>query len=284
MQIAVASGKGGTGKTTLATNLAHYLKKITDKKITLLDCDVDEPNSHLFLHPRWTEEWKVTLPVPVYTPTDCSSCGMCADICQYGALALIKDKILVFPELCHGCGGCLLVCPTRSLTESEREIGHVQKGEAKGGILLYHGLLRIGEAMSPPLIRSVKEYIDSTAITIIDCPPGTSCPVIQSIKGSDFVLLVTEPTPFGLNDLKLSVDMVRALKIPFALVINRSTLGDRSVWKYCQNEGIKVLAEIPNDRSIAMAYSKGRLILEYFPEYEDYLAQTVNGMKEVLPW
>jgi len=266
MIIAIASGKGGTGKTTMATNLAMSLAR-RNQAVQLLDCDVEEPNCHLFLRPQIETTEAVGLPVPRVDEQKCTGCGQCARICQFSAIACVKKKVLVFPELCHGCGGCVRVCPEGAITEVDREIGVVETGRADG-IEFIHGRLRIGEAMSPPLIRAVKAKIDSTGTSIIDAPPGTSCPVIEATRDSDVCLLVTEPTPFGLNDLKLAVGMVRTLGIPHGVIINRADVGDRKVIDYCRSEGIEILMEIPDDRRIARGYSRGELIVDVVPEYE----------------
>ncbi|MDZ7262153.1 MAG: ATP-binding protein [candidate division KSB1 bacterium] len=264
MIISVASGKGGTGKTTIATNLALSL----DGQVQFFDCDVEEPNAHIFLKPHITKTKIFGTPVPLVDKTQCTYCGKCGEICQYHAIVVIKENVLVFPELCHSCGGCWLVCPENAISQTEREVGVIEQGTVQG-MEFYHGKLRIGEALSPPLIRAVKKYIDPSKIVIIDAPPGTSCPVIESVKRSDFVLLVTEPTPFGLNDLVLAVEVVRALQIPCGVVVNRSDIGDRRVQEYCQRENIPVLMEIKNDRKIAEAYSNGIPLVEVFPEYKD---------------
>ena len=266
MIIAIASGKGGTGKTTVATNLAMSLAR-RKQTVQLLDCDVEEPNCHLFLRPEIETTETVGLPVPRVDEALCTGCGQCAGICQFSAIVCIKKKVLVFPELCHGCGGCHRVCPEGAITEVDRQIGVVETGRA-GGIEFIHGCLRIGEAMSPPLIRAVKNHISGGGTSIIDAPPGTSCPVIEAVRDSEVCLLVTEPTPFGLNDLKLAVGMVRALGIPCGVVINRADVGDRKVVDYCRGQGIEILMEIPDDRRIARGYSRGELIVDVVPEYE----------------
>ena len=281
MQIAIASGKGGTGKTTVATNLAYFLREYEQKNVTLIDCDVEEPNSHLFFNPIWQTSEKITVPVPIVNHDNCTGCGKCADICEFNAIACIKGKVLVFPELCHGCGGCVLVCPEGAITEGEREIGYAEAGESNG-LKIKHGRLRVGEAMSPPLIKAVRGSISKDELVLIDCPPGTSCPVIQAIRDCDFVLLITEPTPFGLNDLKLAVEMVRELGLPFAVGINRSTIGDRAVWDYCAEENIPIILEIPNDRQIAEAYSRGKLLLQVLPHYKKNFANLFEYLKGVV--
>ena len=263
MVISVASGKGGTGKTTIAINLALSLKNVR-----YMDCDVEEPNGHIFLKPKIKERLSVGIPVPQVDDSKCTYCGMCAEACEYNAIVVVKERVLVFPELCHGCGGCSYVCPAGAIKEVEREIGVIEKGMA-GNIEFVHARLNVGEPMAPPLIRKEKNFINDSKTTIIDSPPGTSCPVVESVEGTNFCILVTEPTPFGLNDLKLAVGMVRILDIPFGVVINLSDIGTREVWDYCSQENIPVLMEIPYNRKIAELYSKGVPLTELLPEYEE---------------
>lgn len=265
MIISVASGKGGTGKTTIATNLALSL----NGSVQFLDCDVEEPNSHIFLKPDIRENEIVGIPVPEVDASRCTYCGKCGEICQYSAIVVISKNVLTFPELCHGCGGCFLVCPEGAISEKDRQIGVVEKGEASK-IAFVHGRLQIGAAISPPLIKAVKKHVDKAKTVIIDAPPGTSCPVIEAVKESDFCILVTEPTPFGLNDLRLAVEMVRILKIPFGVIINRADEGDEGVKEYCSRENIPILMEIKTERKIAEAYSRGIPIVEIMPEYRKY--------------
>jgi len=262
MILAVASGKGGTGKTTVAVNLARTLG--TD--VGLLDCDVEEPNAHLFLKTGREEEEVVVIPVPEVNETLCDGCGECGKFCAYHAIVSFGTTPLVFPEMCHGCGGCARVCPRRAIREIDRRIGVVMTAKSDN-ITLVQGRLDVGVTISPPLIRAVKARLPEGLTAILDAPPGTSCPVISTIRGADYVLLVTEPTPFGLHDLKLAVDMVRVLGLPFGVVVNRDGIGDDRVQSYCASEGIRVLLEIPDDRRIAEAYSRGRLIVEALPEY-----------------
>ena len=243
MIISIASGKGGTGKTTVATNMAVSL----GSDVQLLDCDVEEPNSHLFLKPEFSETKTIYAPVPEVDKEKCTLCGKCGEICQFKAIVVIGETVLPFHELCHSCGGCMEVCPENAISEVGRELGVIQKGH-RNGIEFIHGRLRVGEAMSPPLIKKVRALTDPNKLTIIDAPPGTSCPVIESMRNTDFVLLVTEPTPFGLHDLKLAAGAVRLLNIPHGLVINRSDMGDDQVQAYAEREGIPVLLEIPFDR------------------------------------
>ena len=265
MIISVASGKGGTGKTTVAVNLALSLVHITP--VQFLDCDVEEPNAFFFLKPHISESRVVFLPVPEISEDKCTYCGKCAEICAYNAMAVLEDAVLVFPELCHGCGGCCLLCPEDAIREQGQRIGVLELGAANN-IQFLGGKLDIGQAMSPPLIRAVKKLINNHRTVIIDVPPGTSCPVVEAVKESDFTLLVTEPTPFGLNDLKLAVETLRKLKIPFGVVINRSGIGDKKVQEYCREEHIPILMTIPMDRNIAVAYSTGKTIIETQPSYQ----------------
>jgi len=267
MKIAIASGKGGTGKTTIATNLACSIARM-GKTVQYLDCDVEEPNGHIFLKPDIEETQTATIGVPEVDNELCNGCGKCGQLCQYSAIICLKDKPLVFDQLCHSCGGCVLVCPTGAIKEKPKEIGFADFGSANG-VKFGQGRLKIGDIHTPSLIKRVKSNSIDEGVVIIDVPPGTSCPVIEAIKGSDFVLLVTEPTPFGLNDLKLAVSMVKELKLPFAVVINQSDLGDDQVHQYCDGENIQIILEIPNDRRIAEAYSVGKMIIDILPEYKE---------------
>jgi MinD superfamily P-loop ATPase len=266
VKLVIASGKGGTGKTTIATNLALTL---ADKggKIQLLDCDVEEPNCHIFLKPEIEKASPVTVSMPKVIEEKCTGCGICADVCEFKAIAVIKGTVLIFPELCHSCGACILFCPEDAFLEVSREVGIIEEGKADG-VRFIHGLLNIGELMSPAVIRGVKKAADAADIVILDSPPGTSCPVIEAVKDADFVLLVTEPTPFGLNDLELAVGMVRELNIAFAVAINRSDVGNEDVKKYCKKEKIEIVMEIPDDRGIAEAYSRGEMVIHALPEYQ----------------
>jgi MinD superfamily P-loop ATPase len=270
MKIAIASGKGGTGKTTVATNLAYAASR-DGRSVAYLDCDVEEPNGHIFLKPHIRRSRTATRGVPEVDAQKCNHCGECGRICRFSAIVCIRDKVLVYPDLCHNCGGCMLVCPTGAVRETPHPMGRLEAGRA-GAVEFVHGLLNVGEAMSPPLIRQVKAAAPEADLVVIDSPPGTSCPVIESIRGADFVILVTEPTPFGLNDLKLAVEMVEALALPFGVVINRADLGDDRTGEYCRARGIEVLAEIGDDRRIAEAYSRGELVCEALPEYEAFYA------------
>ncbi len=276
MIISIASGKGGTGKTTVATNLAVSL----GSDVQILDCDVEEPNSHLFIQPTIEEVETLTTPVPEVDMEKCNLCGKCGEICQFKAIVVIGETVLPFLELCHSCGGCMEVCPEKAITETGRELGVIERGH-RNGIEFVHGKLRVGEAMSPPLIKKVRGYARPGTLTIIDAPPGTSCPVIASMKDADFVLLVTEPTPFGLHDLKLAVGAVKMLEIPCGLVINRSDMGDDQVKKYAKEEDIPVLMEIPFDRRIAEAYSRGEMIVEVMPEWKEKFLELYNSIEKI---
>jgi MinD superfamily P-loop ATPase len=280
MIISVASGKGGTGKTTIATSLALSI----NGSVQFLDCDTEEPNAHIFLKPSIKKTEKSFIPVPKIDKEKCNYCGRCRDVCVYNAIMVIpargdqKGNILVFPQLCHGCGACAYFCPQKAIEEVDKEIGIVEIGDV-GLMQFVHGRLNIGEAMAPPLIRHVKRYINPTRVVVIDAPPGTSCPVIESLKESNFCILVTEPTPFGLNDLILAVETLRKLGIPFGVIINRSDLGDKKTDEYCKNENISILMRIPFKKEIAVAYSKGVPIVEAFPEYRKDFEDLFNTIK-----
>jgi len=278
LRIAIASGKGGTGKTTVATNLARAAAS-SGYQVSYLDCDVEEPNGHIFLTPVIEKTSTVSVPVPHVDEGKCTVCGKCNDICQYSAIAVFGKTVLTFPNLCHGCGGCTLVCPSSAIMEGGREVGSIEQG-VSNGIRFVHGRLKIGEAMSPPLIRRVKEILPGDGFAIIDSPPGTSCPVIQSVRGSDYVVLVTEPTPFGMYDLGLAVEMLRTLRLPFGVVVNRADMGDRKVFDYCRLQGIDVLLEIPNDRRVAEAYSRGHLAVDVVPGLDTAFRQLLGTLFE----
>jgi MinD superfamily P-loop ATPase len=262
MIIAVASGKGGTGKTMVATNLALCVPAAQ-----YIDCDVEEPNGNLFLHAQIEKRWEVGIPLPHIDEDRCTLCGECAQACAFNALAVSKKRVLVFPELCHGCGVCSYVCPEGdAITEIPRRLGEVEFGGIKrekvNAIPFAQARLEIGALQTVPLIKAVKKTADPNNTVILDAPPGTSCPVVETVRGCDYCLLVTEPTPFGLNDLQLAVGLMRELGIPFGVIINRSDSGDSEVLDYCGNEEISVLMEIPFSRRLAVAYSKGIAIVE----------------------
>ncbi|MBA7623464.1 Iron-sulfur cluster carrier protein [subsurface metagenome] len=275
MITSVASGKGGTGKTTVAVNLALSLNNVQ-----LLDCDVEEPNCHIFIKPVFEHKNTVFIPIPCIDQTKCDECGRCQEVCVYNAVAIVNKKVLIFPELCHGCGSCTYFCPNDAIKEENKEIGVVEIGR-KGDIQFIHGKLNIGKMMAPPVIREVKKHINKKKTVIIDVPPGTSCPVITAIKDTDFVILVTEPTPFGLNDLSLAVEVVRKLKIPFGVIINRSDLGNKKTDEYCTGENIPILMRIPFSKKIAGIYSRGDSIVEALPEYREKFQRLFTKIKKV---
>ena len=281
MILAVASGKGGTGKTTVSVNLARVL----GSEVLLLDCDVEEPNAHLFLRGSLIQEKVVTIPIPQVDESRCDGCGECGKFCEYHAIVTFGTAPLVFPEMCHGCGGCTMVCPQKAISEIDKRIGVVERLES-GNIRLIQGRLDVGSAMAPPLIRAVKDYLKNGLPSILDAPPGTSCPVIATLRETDFVVLVTEPTPFGLHDLKIAVEMVRELGIPSGVVVTRMGIGDDRVHVYCREQKIPIILEIPDDRRIAEAYSRGELIVESLPEYRglflNLIEKTMN-LKSVEP-
>jgi len=266
MIISVASGKGGTGKTLVATSLAISLKD--SEKVQLLDCDVEEPNAHIFLKPIIIGSESVFIAVPKVDEDRCTYCGQCARVCAYHAITVLAEHVLTFTQLCHGCGACSYLCPEKAISEEGREGGVVEWGHS-GHIDFTHGKLTVGDAMAPPVIKRVKEYINPAATAIIDAPPGTSCPVVESVTGSDFCILVTEPTPFGLNDLALAVAMARELNIPFGVVINRGGVGDKKVEEYCRTENIPILLTIPLDIEIARLYSRGIALVEGMPRWRE---------------
>ena len=279
MIISVASGKGGTGKTLVATSLALSLKDLYN--IQLLDCDVEEPNDHIFMKPAITRSEAVSIPVPKVDEDKCTHCGKCAEICAYNAIAVLGEYVLTFPELCHGCGVCSYLCPEKAITETPHEIGVIETGDAEG-VSFGHGKLSIGQAMAPPVIRKVKGLIDKDNVVIIDSSPGTSCPVVEAIKDSDFCLLVTEPTPFGLNDLVLAVETVRQLGIPCGIVLNRAGVGDGKTEEYCYKENIPILLMIPLDANIATFYSQGVPLVEGMPEYEKSFVELYEKIGETV--
>lgn len=257
MKIAVASGKGGTGKTLIATNLFN----VTDNTV-FLDCDVEEPNGHLFLQAEHQKNIPVNLLVPQIDEAKCVHCGKCSEVCKFNALIAAKNKVLFFPELCHGCGSCAYFCPHQAITEVPRNIGQIEVANFKNKQALT-GRLNVGEPMAPPVIKQLKEQVKNfTQDIIIDAPPGTSCPVIEAVTGVDYVVLVTEATPFGLNDLKLAVELVRKLNIPLGIIVNKSGLGGTIISDYCREENLTLLLELPHDNEIAQKYSRGQLITD----------------------
>jgi len=279
MRIAIASGKGGTGKTTVTANLAAHLKR-SGLSVAAADCDVEEPNLHLFLKPILDHETRATVPVPQVDAHACTgdACRLCTELCRFKALIIMAGEVMVFPELCHGCGLCSLACPEKAVSETTRDIGRVRAGHA-GGIAFTDGELRIGEAMAPPLIEAVKAASPRADVELIDCPPGTSCPVIKALGGSDYVVLVTEPTPFGLHDLTLAVETLRQLGLPFGVVINRDGMGDSRVADYLEREKIAHLGSIPHSLEAAQAYSHGQLHVGNVPGFDDCYARLWENIR-----
>ncbi len=276
MIVTIASGKGGTGKTTVTTNLAASLAC----PVQVLDCDVEEPNAHLFLPAEPLKTETVTTMVPAVDPNRCIHCGACEEICQFSAIALVGDTVMTFPEMCHSCYGCQMVCASGAITDSTRELGTIVHSRFRDIELIY-GKLRIGEAMAPPLISRVKDHARKDGIVLIDAPPGTSCPMIESLKLSDAVILVTEPTPFGLNDLKLAVGAVRLMGLPFGIVINRCDSGTDATHRYAHAEGIPILMEIPDDRRIAEAYARSCLYADVLPEWQPRFKKLYEAVQDL---
>jgi MinD superfamily P-loop ATPase len=285
MIISVASGKGGTGKTTVATNLALVL----DEPSIFLDCDVEEPNAALFLSPTLAQQERVGIWVPRIDEAICTRCGRCSEVCRYNALAVTPTKVLVFDALCHGCGSCTINCPQGAIEEAFHATGALQVGVAgpKGEITFGHGILDVGQAMAPPVIRALKKQMIPKALDtqtiILDAPPGTSCPVVETMKGSDLVLMVTEPTPFGLHDLRLAVQAARdELSLPIAVVINRAGIGDQCVDDFCATEDIPILMRIPFDRRIAETYSDGVPLVQALPIYRPSFSTLLARIAQVV--
>ena len=275
MKVVVASGKGGTGKTSVAVNLAL---SVGAKQV--LDCDVEEPNVHIFLEPGATESQPVELLVPSIIEERCTFCRKCAEFCQYNALFVAGETAMVFPELCHSCGGCKLVCPDDAIEETPRVIGNIFKGRGDG-IELVYGELRIGEPLAVPIISKVKEQANQEGLVILDAPPGSACPVVEAVHGSDFCLMVTEPTPFGLHDLEVATEVVKQLGVPIGVVVNFAGIGDRGVYEFCERQGIPVLLEIPFDRRIAELYSRGVPFTEEMTEWRPRFRRLLEEMEEL---
>lgn len=277
MIIAVASGKGGTGKTLVSSSLALSLKD--EQQVQVLDCDVEEPNAHIFLKPTIRSSKTIDIPVPKIDEERCNHIGKCAEICAFNAISVTREKIIVFPELCHGCGACIYLCPENAIYEVRNKIGTLEIGDSDG-LSFVGGRLSIGQPMSPPIIRAVKNHAQVKGVVIIDVPPGTSCPVVESIKDSDFCLLVTEPTPFGFNDLVLAIDTVRLLGIPFGIVLNKAGIGDGKVDQYCKQNNIPIILTIPFDAEIASLYSRGIPLVEGKPQWKESFRQLFVRIKD----
>ena len=275
MIVTVASGKGGTGKTSVAVNMALSLGCVQ-----FLDCDVEEPNAHLLLNSDKIRTQPVHVAVPNINIALCNHCGACAKFCRYNALLSLKDEVLIFPELCHSCGGCVRVCPQKAISEEDHHIGTLSFASADGGISLVYGELEVGKPLAVPVIRAVKKQIDITKDVIVDSPPGTSCSFVETVRGSDFCILVTEPTPFGLHDLSIAVQVLRKMTVPFGVVVNRAGIGDRKIYQYLQQENIALLMEIPYDRKIAEYYSKGIPFSTEMPQWKTNFQALFKNIRE----
>jgi MinD superfamily P-loop ATPase len=273
MIVSVASGKGGTGKTSVAVNMA-----LSVGNVQLLDCDVEEPNAHLLLHPEMTKKEAVYTLIPKVDRNLCNTCGECTKFCQFNAIFVAPEKILVFPDLCSSCGGCAIVCPRKAITWEKHKIGTLNFG-ATDGVTLVYGELDVSKPLAVPVIKAVKKQIKEAETVILDSPPGTSCPFVETVSGSDFCLLVTEPTPFGLYDLKIAVEVLRKIGIPFGVAVNRAGVGDKKVYEYCNKEGIRILLEIPYERRIAELYSKGVPFSLEMPEWADKFQMLYSEIK-----
>lgn len=274
MKIAVLSGKGGTGKTTVSTNISAL-----NKNIILIDADVEEPNASIFLKPIVTEEEKIFVEYPLVNYEKCNLCGKCGELCKFNSIIPAKNTVLVFKESCHSCGGCELVCPTSAIKYEKREIGKVIKGKTKFDGYMEYGLLNIGELSGVKIIKALKDNIKDKELVIIDSPPGTSCATVAAVEDSDFAIIVTEPTPFGISDMKMVVEMLREMKIPFGVFVNKADLGDIEVYEYCRKEKIDILGEIPFDKEIAAYYSKGQLFSQYSPHYKEVFEKLLQEIK-----
>ena len=275
MRIAVASGKGGTGKTLVAINLA-----LSINANQVLDCDVEEPNDYIFLEPKVTTSEPVEVLIPEIDEEKCTYCRKCAELCQFNALFVAGETAMVFPELCHSCGGCKLVCPEGAIMEVPRSIGEIYVGDVDG-IELVYAKLNIGEALAVPIISAVKEKAQKDNLVILDSPPGSACPVVESVMGADFCVMVTEPTPFGLHDLEVAAEVVKQLGIPLGVVVNFAGIGDRGVYEYCEKMKLPILMEIPYDRKIAELYSRGIPFVKEMPEWKENFRELYEKIKEL---
>ncbi len=281
MKISIASGKGGTGKTLVATSIASSLASPAGMQVTIADCDVEEPNAYLFFPERTLMERKeCQVPVPVIDEAKCTHCGKCSDICTYHALAVLPQTVLLFPELCHGCGACAQVCQESAISEGSRSVGEIFRARS-GGVEIVWGELCPGEARTTPLIKAVKDQAGGEMV-IVDCPPGTSCSMVEAVRGTDFCLLVTEPTPFGLYDLDIALKVLEKMKVPRAVLVNKSGMGDRKVYEYLEKRSIPLLMEVPLDRKIAELYSRGEIFVTKMPEWKAKFAGMVREIEEMI--
>ena len=270
MIIAVASGKGGTGKTAVSVAFAQALAR-AGFSVSCLDCDVEAPNAHLFIQPHLDHRKQVEMLIPEVDTNLCTGCSECATVCQFHAIAVLGGQTVVFPELCHGCGSCTLVCPEHAITETPRTMGVLEGGLSPDGICFGRGLLNVGEPMAVPVITQLKKWRDymDAEVVILDAPPGASCPVVETIRGAAFVLLVTEPTPFGLHDLHQAYELTQELHIPSGLIVNRDGIGNADVDAYCQEVGLPVLLRIPLEREIGEGIAQGKTLLDIYPEFAE---------------
>jgi MinD superfamily P-loop ATPase len=282
LKISIASGKGGTGKTLVATSMAASLASPGISRVTLADCDVEEPNAYLFFPERTLlERNECSFPVPVIDELKCTNCGKCSEVCAYHALAVLPETVLLFPELCHGCGACTFICPEKAVSETTRSVGEIFQARSDGVEIIW-GELRLGEARSTPLIKAVKDRAEGETV-IVDCPPGTSCSLVEAVRGTDFCLLVTEPTPFGLHDLDIALKVLEKMNIPCGVLVNKSGTGDRKVYEYLEKRNIPLLMEIPLDRKIAELYSRGEIFAMKMPEWKAKFADMVKEIEEMIP-
>jgi len=279
MRIAIASGKGGTGKTLIAASLA--LAVSPSRPVIFIDADVEAPNAHFFLKPELVENIPVTSFTPLIQIDRCDGCGECVDFCAFSALALVKKKILFFPELCHSCEGCRIVCPKAAIEKEQSIKGSIERGKARNGIDFRRGVLAIGEPRAPVVINALKKDLpqDKDQVIIIDCPPGTGCPLIAAVEGSDYCLLVTEPTPFGFSDLKMAVAAMEELRVPFGVVINKQGLNGNKTEVYCREKGIDILGRIPFQRSIGERYARGLTLLDGENSFHHELLEIFDGIQ-----
>jgi MinD superfamily P-loop ATPase len=275
MKLVVASGKGGTGKTSVAINLA-----LSTGARQILDCDVEEPNVHIFLKPENPRMEPVELLIPEIDEGRCTYCRRCAEFCQYNAMFVVGETAMVFPELCHSCGGCKLICPVGAITEKPRKIGTLHIAEA-GGMSLVYGELNVGEALAVPLISAVKEHAEEDGLVILDAAPGSACPLVETVHGTDFCLMVTEPTPFGLHDLQIATEVVKQLGVPLGVAVNFAGIGDRGVYDFCEREKLPIIMEIPYDRRIAELYSRGIPFTAEMPEWRVKFRELLTTVEEM---
>jgi MinD superfamily P-loop ATPase len=281
LTVTVAAGKGGTGKTLVATSLAVALAKRGSQPVGLLDCDVEEPNAAILLKPEITEREDIEVLIPSVDLEACTRCGRCAEVCEFSAIAVIREAVLTFPELCAACGACALACPVGAISEVPKHVGVVSSGVTRHGIHFCQGAINVGEQRSGPVLRGVKRRARPDCISILDAPPGTACPMQETVEDSDFCLLVTEPTPFGLSDLRVAVDTCRALDVPCGVVLNRDGVGDRGVEEYCAGpDGPPLLLRIPLERRVAEAYSRGDTLAEAFDDWNDPLTRLMDEVEQ----